>query len=136
MKAAIFVGQDQPLAIEDVEPMPPGPGDVVVSVGASGVCHSDLSVMNGTSRSRRPSILGHEGTGIVEEVGAEVTGVQKGDRVIAVVHARVRHVLVLPARPVEPLRARRSTSMITPRAQARRRHDQSSPSPVSARSPR
>src|SRR5438094_522443 len=47
MRAAIFVGQEQPLSIEDVEQMPPGPQDVVVRIGASGVCHSDLSVVHG-----------------------------------------------------------------------------------------
>jgi S-(hydroxymethyl)glutathione dehydrogenase / alcohol dehydrogenase len=83
MRAAIFVGQDQPLSIEDVEPMPPGPQDVVVSVGASGVCHSDLSVVHGYVPLPPPTILGHEGTGTIEEVGPEVVGLKKGDRVIA-----------------------------------------------------
>ena len=48
MRAAIFVGQDQDLSVEDVKPIEPGPKDVVVRVDASGVCHSDLSVINGT----------------------------------------------------------------------------------------
>jgi S-(hydroxymethyl)glutathione dehydrogenase/alcohol dehydrogenase len=83
MRAAIFVGTEQPLSIEDVEPTPPGPQDVVVTVGASGVCHSDLSIVHGYVPLPPPTILGHEGTGIIEEVGAEVTGLKKGDRVIA-----------------------------------------------------
>jgi S-(hydroxymethyl)glutathione dehydrogenase/alcohol dehydrogenase len=83
MRGAIFVGQDQPLVVEELEPLPPGPRDVVVRVGASGVCHSDLSVLNGTIVMPPPSILGHEGAGTVEEVGAEVSRVQPGDRVIA-----------------------------------------------------
>jgi S-(hydroxymethyl)glutathione dehydrogenase/alcohol dehydrogenase len=83
MRAAIFVGQEQPLSVEDVEQLPPGPKDVVVRVGASGVCHSDLSVVHGYVPLPPPTILGHEGTGIVEEVGPEVTSVKKGDRVIA-----------------------------------------------------
>jgi S-(hydroxymethyl)glutathione dehydrogenase/alcohol dehydrogenase len=83
MRAAIFVGQEQPLSIEDVEEIPPGPQDVVVTIKASGVCHSDLSVVHGYVPLPPPVILGHEGTGIVEEVGPEVVGIKKGDRVIA-----------------------------------------------------
>jgi S-(hydroxymethyl)glutathione dehydrogenase/alcohol dehydrogenase len=82
MRAAIFVGEDD-LAIEDVTPTDPGPRDVVVRVGASGVCHSDLSVINGTLPIPPPCILGHEGAGVVEWVGPEVTTVAVGDRVIA-----------------------------------------------------
>jgi S-(hydroxymethyl)glutathione dehydrogenase / alcohol dehydrogenase len=83
MKAAVYVGQDQPLAIEELDPVDPGPSDVVINVGASGVCHSDLSVMNGSLPIPPPTILGHEGAGTVEWVGAEVTRVRKGDRVVA-----------------------------------------------------
>lgn len=83
MRAAIFVGQDQPLEIEDVSPVDPGPRDVIVHVDASGVCHSDLSVMNGGLPLPPPCILGHEGTGTVESVGNEVTRVKPGDRVVA-----------------------------------------------------
>ena len=82
MRAALFVGQDQPLAIEDLEPLPPGPRDLVVQVGASGVCHSDLSIMRGYTPLPPPMILGHEGVGTVLEVGAEVTRAAVGDRVI------------------------------------------------------
>jgi S-(hydroxymethyl)glutathione dehydrogenase/alcohol dehydrogenase len=83
VRAAIFVGQDQPPSIEDVTAVEPGPGDVVVRVGASGVCHSDLSVLNGTLPVPPPVVLGHEGAGTVEWVGPEVTRVKPGDRVIA-----------------------------------------------------
>jgi S-(hydroxymethyl)glutathione dehydrogenase/alcohol dehydrogenase len=83
VRAAIFVGQDQPPSIEDVTPLDPGPGDVVVRIGASGVCHSDLSVLNGTLPVPPPVVLGHEGAGTVEWVGSEVTRVHPGDRVIA-----------------------------------------------------
>src|SRR6266542_305604 len=82
MQAAVFVEQDQPLSVEEVTPNPPGPRDVIVRVTASGVCHSDLSVINGTLPFPPPCILGHEGAGIVEEVGGQVTSVKKGDRVI------------------------------------------------------
>jgi S-(hydroxymethyl)glutathione dehydrogenase/alcohol dehydrogenase len=83
MRAAVFVGQDQPMAVEELTPVAPGPRDVVVNVDASGVCHSDLSVLNGSLPLPPPCILGHEGTGIVESVGNEVTRVKPGDRVIA-----------------------------------------------------
>jgi S-(hydroxymethyl)glutathione dehydrogenase/alcohol dehydrogenase len=84
MRAALFVGTEEPLSIEDVESLPPGPRDVVVRVGASGVCHSDLSVANGSAFPvAPPCVLGHEGAGRVEEVGSEVTRVAPGDRVIA-----------------------------------------------------
>ena len=83
MRAAIFEGQGQPLAIEDLESSPPGPRDVIVEIGASGVCHSDLSVINGYVPLPPPVILGHEGTGTIVEVGPEVSRVKVGDRVIA-----------------------------------------------------
>ena len=83
MRAAVFVGTDQPLAIEDVKPAPPGPQDVVIEIGASGVCHSDLSLLRGYVPLPPGMILGHEGTGRVVEVGKEVTKVKKGDRVVA-----------------------------------------------------
>ena len=82
MRAAVFTGAGCP-SIEDVTPVDPGPGDVVVRVGASGVCHSDLSVLDGTLPVRPPVLIGHEGAGTVEWVGAEVTRVRPGDRVIA-----------------------------------------------------
>jgi S-(hydroxymethyl)glutathione dehydrogenase/alcohol dehydrogenase len=81
MLAAVFLERGQPLSVEDVTPFDPGANDVIVRITASGVCHSDLSVIDGVMRSR-PAILGHEGTGIVEKVGADVTRVQLGDRVI------------------------------------------------------
>jgi S-(hydroxymethyl)glutathione dehydrogenase / alcohol dehydrogenase len=82
MRAAIFVEQDGDLVVEDVKAADPGPRDAVVRITASGVCHSDLSVINGTLPMPPPAILGHEGTGIVEDVGAEVSRVKPGDRVI------------------------------------------------------
>ena len=83
MRAAVFVGVDQPLAIENVKPAPPGPSDVVIEVGASGVCHSDLSIAQGYVPLPPGIVLGHEGTGRVVEVGKDVTKVRKGDRVVA-----------------------------------------------------
>ena len=83
MRAAIFTGPEQPLSVEEVTPQPPGPDDVVVRVGASGVCHSDLSIIHGYLPMPPPCILGHEGTGIVESVGANVSRVRPGDQVVA-----------------------------------------------------
>ena len=82
MRAAVYVEQDQPLIIEEMTPLDPGPGDVVVEIGASGVCHSDLSATNGTLPLPPPTILGHEGVGTIDWVGSEVSQVKKGDRVI------------------------------------------------------
>ena len=83
MRAAMFVETGGPLVIEDVEPTAPGPRDLIVQLGASGVCHSDLSIKNGYVPIMPGSILGHEGAGIVIEVGSEVRSVVKGDKVIA-----------------------------------------------------
>src|SRR5438874_4825045 len=83
MRAAVFTGLNEPLVVEEVNLPEPGPRDVVVDVSASGVCHSDLSVINGTLPFPPPCILGHEGTGVVEYVGEHVTSLKEGDRVVA-----------------------------------------------------
>jgi S-(hydroxymethyl)glutathione dehydrogenase/alcohol dehydrogenase len=83
MRAALFTETGADLTIEDIEPSPPGPRDVVVELGASGVCHSDLSLKNGYVGIMPGTILGHEGAGTVVEVGNEVTKVQPGDRIVA-----------------------------------------------------
>jgi S-(hydroxymethyl)glutathione dehydrogenase/alcohol dehydrogenase len=83
MKAALFVGVGEDLAIEDINPTAPGPTDVLVQLGASGVCHSDLSLKDGFVPMPPGMVLGHEGAGTVVEVGSEVTKVKKGDKVIA-----------------------------------------------------
>ena len=57
-------------------------GEVLVKMKATGICHSDLSIINGTIRWKLPSVLGHEGAGIVEEVGEGVTNVKPGDHVV------------------------------------------------------
>ncbi len=82
MRAAIFTGTID-LSVEDVTPIEPGPSDVVVRIGASGVCHSDVSAANGGLPLPPPCILGHEGAGVVEWAGSEVTRVAVGDHVIA-----------------------------------------------------
>src|SRR6478735_1347517 len=81
MKAALCLEQNEPLSVEEVTPLDPGPADVIVRVTASGVCHSDLSVINGTLPAGRV-VLGHEGAGVIEKVGSDVSGLAVGDRVI------------------------------------------------------
>src|SRR2546423_13136951 len=82
-KAAVLTGIGQPLEIrDDVEVESPRAGEVKVRMAASGVCHSDLSMQNGTMMSPVPIVLGHEGAGVVEEVGEGVTSVKPGDKVV------------------------------------------------------
>jgi S-(hydroxymethyl)glutathione dehydrogenase/alcohol dehydrogenase len=83
MRAAVLTALNEDLQIEEITPPPLGARDVRVEIGASGVCHSDLSAQNGTLPVMPPTILGHEGTGRVVEVGSEVTSLAVGDRVLA-----------------------------------------------------
>jgi S-(hydroxymethyl)glutathione dehydrogenase/alcohol dehydrogenase len=82
VRAAILYQPGEPLRVEDVEVDPPRAGEVAVRMGASGVCHSDLHVVDGIHAHPRPAILGHEGAGVVEAVGEGVAGVATGDHVI------------------------------------------------------
>jgi S-(hydroxymethyl)glutathione dehydrogenase/alcohol dehydrogenase len=85
MKAAVFRKVHEPLAIETVELDRPMSREVLVRTVATGVCHSDLHVVDGLGRFAldRPMVLGHEGAGIVEEMGADVTTLRRGDHVVA-----------------------------------------------------
>ncbi|NBM18654.1 Zn-dependent alcohol dehydrogenase [Streptomyces sp. GC420] len=80
MRGVIFDGK-QVRVVDDLEVRGPGPGEVRVDVAAAGLCHSDLSVIDGTIPFPVPVVLGHEGAGIVESVGPGVTHVVPGDRV-------------------------------------------------------
>jgi S-(hydroxymethyl)glutathione dehydrogenase/alcohol dehydrogenase len=84
MKAAVFREVHQPLTIESVEVDEPWAHEVLVRTAATGVCHSDLHVVDGLGRWSldRPIVLGHEGAGVVESVGTEVTTVRPGDHVV------------------------------------------------------
>lgn len=82
MKAAVLRSYGQPLSIEDVDLLPPEQGEVMIRFAASGVCHSDMTRIEGKRPSALPIILGHEASGYIEEVGAGVTGLAKGDRVV------------------------------------------------------
>ena len=74
--------ETRPLIIEEVELDPPGPGEVLVELAAAGLCHSDLSTINGTIPRLMPMILGHEASGIVREVGPGVKEVKPDDHVV------------------------------------------------------
>ena len=83
MKAAILTALNEPLVVrDDVSLGDLGPGEVHVKIGSSGVCHSDLSAQNGTIPSATPCVLGHEGAGVIQEVGSEVKDLAPGDHVI------------------------------------------------------
>jgi len=83
MKVAIAYKAGQPLVVEDLAQPAVGPRDVLVRLAASGICHSDLNVIAGLSPLPLPIVPGHEGCGMVEEVGPEVKRVRVGDRVLA-----------------------------------------------------
>ena len=76
--------KSRPLSIDTLELDPPGPGEVLIRVQAAGLCHSDLSVINGDRPRPTPMLLGHEAAGIVEALGPGVDAVAKGDHVVLV----------------------------------------------------
>src|SRR5438270_569161 len=77
MRGVLFNGKVQ--LTDHVEVRDPRPNEVAVRIGAAGLCHSDLSVVNGTIPFPTPVVLGHEAAGVVEEVGDQVTTLQAGD---------------------------------------------------------
>ena len=82
-KAAVAVGAGKPLEIHEVDLAGPGPNEVLVEIKATGICHTDAYTLSGKdSEGLFPSILGHEGAGIVREVGKAVTSLKPGDHVI------------------------------------------------------
>jgi Zn-dependent alcohol dehydrogenase len=82
MRAIVWTGELE--VRDDVEVREPGLREVKVRIHRAGLCHSDVSVINGTIPMPPPIVLGHEGAGVVEEVGAAVTGVKPGDHVVLV----------------------------------------------------
>ncbi|WP_017611773.1 alcohol dehydrogenase catalytic domain-containing protein [Nocardiopsis salina] len=83
VKAAVFDGQNADPRISEIVLPDPGPGQVRVRLAAAGVCHSDLSLSDGTlPRQKWPAVLGHEGAGTVEAVGEGVPGLSPGQRVV------------------------------------------------------
>ena len=83
MKVAVAYDVAGPLAVEDLPTPAVGPHDVLVRLCASGICHTDLTVIRGLSNLPLPIVPGHEGCGIVETVGDDVRRTRVGDRVLA-----------------------------------------------------
>ena len=81
-RAAVLDRVGDPLSIDTLDMAPLAPHDVLVRIRASGLCHTDLEVMQGSLAYPLPIVLGHEGAGVVEAIGAHVTEVQRGDHVI------------------------------------------------------
>lgn len=81
MKAAVCYEFAQPLVVEEVEIDSPQRGEVKVRMAATAICHSDIHFIDGERAAPPPLVLGHEGAGVVEEIGPDVTLVQVGDRV-------------------------------------------------------
>lgn len=73
--------QSRPIRVQELELDPPGPGEILVRIEAAGICHSDLSVVDGNRVRPVPMLLGHESAGIVEQLGEGVDDVAVGDRV-------------------------------------------------------
>ena len=94
--AAILWEQGTPLSVEAAELDGPGPGEVLVEMKAAGVCHSDLHPARGDWPAKTPLVLGHEGAGIVREVGAAVTARAAGRSRRALLGAGVRRVPAVP----------------------------------------
>ena len=81
-KAVLCREHNKPVVVEQISIDAPKRGEVTVKLGACGVCHSDLSAINGTIALPLPLVLGHEGAGVVEKVGEGVTDLAPGDHVI------------------------------------------------------
>ncbi len=74
--------ESRPLEIQDLELVEPGPGEVLVEISYAGLCHSDLSVINGSRPRVMPMVMGHEASGVVREVGPTVHDLAPGDHVV------------------------------------------------------
>ncbi len=82
MKAAVCYALGQPLVVEEITIDPPQRGEVLVRLRASGICHSDIHLVRGDWGDTLPVVAGHEGAGVVAEVGAGVVGIRTGDHVV------------------------------------------------------
>jgi S-(hydroxymethyl)glutathione dehydrogenase / alcohol dehydrogenase len=91
IRAAVLEEFAKPLVVQDVELDAPGPGEVLVRLAACGVCHTDLYTASGADPSGyAPTVLGHEGAGVVEEVGEGVTSLAPGDHVVTLFSPQCR----------------------------------------------
>ncbi len=119
--AAVLEEFGQPLVVQDVELRDPGPQEVLVRLVACGICHSDLYTASGVDPTGYvPTVLGHEGAGVVERVGRDVTLVAPGDHVLTMFEAECGYVRQLRRRrhqhlPGHPVAA-------APGVSARRHH--------------
>jgi Zn-dependent alcohol dehydrogenase len=82
MRGIVYTGPGRAELTDELEVREPGPGEVLVRVVAAGLCHTDVSVIDGTIPWPAPAVLGHEGAGVVERVGAGVTSVRPGDHIV------------------------------------------------------
>jgi S-(hydroxymethyl)glutathione dehydrogenase/alcohol dehydrogenase len=91
IRAAVLEEFGQPLVVQEVDLAEPGPGEVLVRLVACGVCHTDLYTASGADPSGySPTVLGHEGAGVVERVGRDVTSVAPGDHVVTLFSPQCR----------------------------------------------
>ncbi|MGH7805845.1 MAG: alcohol dehydrogenase catalytic domain-containing protein, partial [Candidatus Binatia bacterium] len=112
MKAAVYRKEDKSIRVEDVRVKDPGPGEVRVAVRAAGLCHSDLSVVDGSIPYPTPVVLGHEGAGVIEAIGREVSGLKEGDPVVL---STLAHCGRCPACEVgRPTECRNAPKMLQP----------------------
>ena len=82
-RGVVYAEPDAAPAVEELTVEPPGPREVLVRILASGPCHTDLQIVEAKGLHMRfPILLGHEGAGVVEEVGSDVTSLAPGDRVV------------------------------------------------------
>src|SRR5690348_16723493 len=82
IQAAVLFQPSTPFEVLDLELDEPRSGEVLVRLAAAGVCHSDYHLVSGATRHPMPVVAGHEGAGVVEAVGPDVTSVQAGDHVV------------------------------------------------------
>src|SRR3712207_9259587 len=82
MEQAAPYAESRPLVIENLELSGPGPGEVLVEVSHAGLCHSDLSVIDGSRPRVMPMVMGHEASGVVREVGPAVHDLAGGGPVV------------------------------------------------------
>src|SRR5262245_44813855 len=82
VSAAVLDAVGEPVKLVDLDLADPGPSEVVVLMGATGVCRSDISVLHGRLPNPLPVVLGHEGAGTVVSIGAEVSDIKVGDHVV------------------------------------------------------
>src|ERR671918_1543577 len=91
MRAAVLEAFGEPLAVQELDLAEPRAGEVLVRLVACGVCHTDLYTASGADPSGyAPTVLGHEGAGVVEEVGEGVASVEPGDHVVTLFSPQCR----------------------------------------------